>query len=71
MNLGHGKVAADRTRNEVRIKVLSTHGDPHLCGLTEIELFDNSAKKIVVLPANVSVRNVGRPGASGVGASSI
>ena len=47
------------------LRVLSTHGDPHLCGLTEIELFDSTAKKIIVLPANVTVRNIGRHGASG------
>lgn len=61
---------ADRTRNELRIKVLSTHGDPHVCGLTEIELFDSSAKKVVVLPTNISVKNVGRQGGSAFGASS-
>lgn len=26
--------------NELKLRVLSTHGDPHVCGLTEIELFD-------------------------------
>ena len=42
--------------------MLSTHGDPYFCGLTEIELFDNAAKKIVVVPANVLVNNIGRHG---------
>lgn len=46
-----------RARNEMRIKVLSTHGDPHLCGLTEIEMFDKQAKKIVILPTNISIKN--------------
>jgi len=55
----------NRARSELKMRILSTHGDPHLCGLTEIELFDSTAKKIVVLPANVTVRNIGRPGAAG------
>lgn len=54
-----------RTRGELKIRVLSTHGDPHLCGLTEIELFDESAKKIVLLPQNVIIRNQGRHGPLG------
>ena len=69
MSLGK-EPEADRTRNELRIKVLSTHGDPHVCGLTEIELFDMSAKRVVVLPTNISVKNVGRQGGSAFGASS-
>lgn len=57
--------SASRTRNELRIRVLSTHGDPHLCGLTEIELFDLTAKRVVLLPQNVIVSNQGRHGVSG------
>ena len=46
-----------RARNEMRIKVISTHGDPHLCGLTEIELFDKHAKKVIILPSNITIKN--------------
>jgi hypothetical protein len=46
-----------RARNELRIKVISTHGDPHMCGLTEIELFDQNAKKVVILPTNITIKN--------------
>ena len=63
--LNQDREIQNRTRNELKIRVLSTHGDPHLCGLTEIELFDSAAKKIVVLPPNVTVRNIGRSGAAG------
>ena len=63
--MANGKDQQERARNELVLRVLSTHGDPHLCGLTEIELFDTAAKKIIVLPTNVSVRNIGRYGASG------
>jgi hypothetical protein len=46
---------ADPTRNELRIRVLSTHGDPHLCGVTEIELFDEVGKKVVISHSNVLI----------------
>ena len=51
---------SERTRNELKIKLLSTHGDPHVCGLTEIELIDDSAKKVVIIPTNIIVNNVGK-----------
>jgi len=56
------KTLIERTRNELRIRVLSTHGDPHLCGLTEIELFDLTASRVILLPQNVIVRNTGKVG---------
>ena len=42
-NLGFGIPLG---KKELIIKVLSTYGNPHICGLTEIELFDTSAHKI-------------------------
>jgi len=33
------------------LKVVKTYGNPHLCGLTEIEIFDSDAKKITLAPA--------------------
>ena len=59
-----------RSRNELKVKVISTHGDPHLCGLTEIELFDSTGKKVVLIPSNVIVRNLGRFG-QGTGATQL
>ena len=50
--------------DELTVKILSTHGDPHLCGLTEVEVFDEAGNKIRVAPTNVSMRNVGRVGLS-------
>lgn len=38
-------------KTEVVIRVLKTYGNPHLCGLTEIELFDENAKKLTIVPA--------------------
>lgn len=49
----------DRSRNELVIRVLSTFGNPHLCGLTEIELFDSGNEKIALLPSNLEIRNLG------------
>jgi hypothetical protein len=46
------------------VKILSTHGDPHLCGLTEVEVFDEQGKKIRLAPTNLNMRNVGRVGLS-------
>ena len=31
----------ERAQNQVVLRVLSTLGNPHVCGLTEIELFDD------------------------------
>lgn len=45
---------------EVVIRILTTHGDPHLCGLTEVELFDPQGQKIRLIPTNLNVRNIGR-----------
>lgn len=50
--------------NELRIKVISTHGDPYHCGLTEIELFDQHAKKVVILPNNIVIKNEPKNGPS-------
>ena len=33
----------ERMHNEIVLRVLATLGDPHVCGLTEIELFDDKA----------------------------
>jgi len=49
-----------RSRNELIIKVLSTFGHPHVCGLTEIELFDNNGEKIPLVPSCLMVRNLGK-----------
>ena len=46
------------------VKILSTHGDPHLYGLTEVEVFDEQGKKIRLAPTNLNMRNVGRVGLS-------
>lgn len=39
---------------------MSTHGHPHVCGLTEIELFDKAAQKIQIAPACILIRNQGK-----------
>lgn len=46
--------------NEVVIRVLSTLGNPHVCGLTEIELFDTHGKRIELSPSCIMIRNQGR-----------
>lgn len=46
-------------KKELIIRVLSTYGNPHICGLTEIELFDKMASKINLVPAALSLRNLG------------
>ena len=38
---------------------MSTYGNPHICALTEIELFDQDAKKISLPPASIMCRNLG------------
>lgn len=50
----------NNTRNELVIRVLNTYGNPHICGLTEIELFDENAKKITLGPSSIFVRNLGQ-----------
>ena len=38
---------------------MSTLGNPHVCGLTEIELFDENAKKIPLVASCIMVHNQG------------
>jgi Domain of unknown function (DUF4457) len=45
---------------EVLIRVLSTLGNPHVCGLTEIELFDINSNKIALSPSCIMIKNQGR-----------
>lgn len=42
------------------LRVISTLGNPHVCGLTEIELFDKTGLKISLPPACVIVKNHGK-----------
>jgi len=49
-----------RSRNELIIRVLSTLGNPHVCGLTEVELFDTNAEKIPLSSSCILVRNQGK-----------
>lgn len=51
-----------RARNELLIRVMSTHDNPHLCGLTEIEVFDKNCKKIAILPSWITLKNLGGAG---------
>lgn len=44
---------------ELIIRVLKTYGNPHICGLTEVELFNSRGEKIQVVPAGLFVRNLG------------
>ena len=39
---------------------MSTLGNPHVCGLTEIELFDQNSEKINLPPACVIIKNHGK-----------
>lgn len=39
---------------------MKTYGNPHLCGLTEVELFDINGKKITIVPADIVPRNLGK-----------
>jgi hypothetical protein len=48
------------THNEILIRVLTTLGNPHVCGLTEIELFDDAANKISLSPSCIMVHNQGK-----------
>lgn len=56
-NIGFGIPAG---KQEIIIRVLSTYGNPHICGLTEIEIFDNLSQKILIVPAQITVRNLGQ-----------
>ncbi len=47
-------------KQELVLKILKTYGNPHLCGLTEIEIFDQNSQKIQLVPASISVRNLGQ-----------
>ena len=47
-------------RNELVLRVISTLGNPHVCGLTEIELFDQNSAKINLPPACVVIKNHGK-----------
>jgi len=44
----------------VLIRVLSTLGNPHVCGLTEIEIFDDKARKITLAPSCIMIKNQGK-----------
>ena len=46
--------------NEIILRILSTLGDPHVCGLTEIELFDSHAAKIQVGSSQIMIKNPGK-----------
>ncbi len=48
------------SHNEVLIRILSTLGNPHVCGLTEIELFDVNLNKIALSPSCIMIKNQGR-----------
>jgi hypothetical protein len=47
-------------RNELVLRVISTLGNPHVCGLTEIELFDQKGSRINLPPACIIVKNHGK-----------
>ena len=55
-NIGFG-IPPDK--KELIIRVLSTYGNPQICGLTEIELFEKTESKINLVPAALSLRNLG------------
>ena len=46
--------------NELILRVMSTLGNPHVCGITEIELFDDQAQKIPLVASCIMVRNQGK-----------
>ena len=43
--------------NELVLRVMNTLGNPHVCGITEIELFDDNAEKIPLVASCIMVRN--------------
>ena len=49
----------ERIHNELVIRVMSTLGNPHVCGITELELFDDQAQKIPLSASCIMVRNQG------------
>jgi len=50
----------ERIHNELVLRVMSTLGNPHMCGITELELFDDRAKKIPLTASCIMVRNQGK-----------
>lgn len=50
----------ERSHNELILRIMSTLGNPHVCGITEIELFDENARKIQLVPSCIMVRNQGK-----------
>jgi len=51
------KPKQERITNELIIRVHRTWGFPHVCGLTEIELYDTAAQKIPLTVKAIEVRN--------------
>ena len=50
----------ERIHNEIVLRVMSTLGNPHVCGITEIEIFDENCEKIPLVPSCIVVRNQGQ-----------
>lgn len=60
-NEDHPKMVPERsTKNELRIRVLSTWGHIQVGGLTEIELFEPNGEKILLVPADIIVKNANK-----------
>ncbi len=53
-------IESEKLRNELVLRVISTLGNPHVCGLTEVELFDRAGQKISLPPACIIVKNHGK-----------
>lgn len=50
----------ERNHNELVLRIMSTLGNPHVCGITEIELFDEFSEKIPLVASCIMVRNQGK-----------
>eukprot|EP00347_Sterkiella_histriomuscorum_P022411 403338590 len=60
VNVNQSSIFTNPDKKEIILRVVKTYGNPHLCGLTEIELFDQHAKKIVLAPAHIIPKNLGQ-----------
>jgi hypothetical protein len=55
------KLESERSyKNEIRIRALSTWGHIQVGGLTEIELFDVKGNKLLLVPADIIIKNAGK-----------
>jgi hypothetical protein len=44
----------------VLIRILTTLGNPHVCGLTELELFDDEANRVALSASCIMIKNQGK-----------